>query len=190
MSIPKASIMSFLFYHYFDFYLHRLILPVLQLDINGLSFASGFFVNLLSVTFIHLFSLVVCSFQFLYDVPLCKYTTVYSNVDEHLDWFQFGAITHNAAIKTLHMSFSEYTYAFLLGIYIQGEAKLGLQLFAVVHMENNTIINNNTRINSVSHTHKYKPTFAPPCVYVCTCVYIYMSRLVMSLGTHIFDLSR
>ena len=39
----------------------------------------------------------------------------------------------------------------------------GKSRFKVVHMKNNTIINN-TRINCVSHTHNYKPTFVPPCV--------------------------
>ena len=35
----------------------------------------------------------------------------------------------------------------------------------VVCMGNNTIINNNTRINSVCpRTHDYKPALAPPCV--------------------------
>ena len=39
----------------------------------------------------------------------------------------------------------------------------GKSRFTVVHMENNTIINNNTRINSVLRTHNYKPTFSLPC---------------------------
>ena len=34
--------------------------------------------------------------------------------------------------------------------------------FTVVYMENNIIINNNTRINAVSHTHSCKSAFASP----------------------------
>ena len=41
----------------------------------------------------------------------------------------------------------------------------GKSRFTVVCMETNTSINNNTRINCVSHTHSYKRTFNPPCVY-------------------------
>ena len=37
----------------------------------------------------------------------------------------------------------------------------GKNRFTVFHMENNTIINkNNTTINSVLHSHNFKPTFA------------------------------
>ena len=32
------------------------------------------------------------------------------------------------------------------------------------------LINNNTRINFVSYTHDYKPTFANPHMCVCVCV--------------------
>ena len=38
--------------------------------------------------------------------------------------------------------------------------------FTVVCLENDIIINSNTRINSVSHDQNGKPTFAPPCIVV------------------------
>ena len=41
----------------------------------------------------------------------------------------------------------------------------GKSRFTVVCTENTTI-NNNTTINSVLHTHNYKPTFAPSCIIV------------------------
>ena len=40
--------------------------------------------------------------------------------------------------------------------------KVGKNRF-IVHMENNTIVNN-IRIHCVSRTHNCKSTFAPPCV--------------------------
>lgn len=40
--------------------------------------------------------------------------------------------------------------------------------FTVVHIECNTIINNNARMSCVLHTHNSNPTFAPPCTYICT----------------------
>ena len=46
--------------------------------------------------------------------------------------------------------------------YLQGGAKIGLQLFIWKIIQK--LINNNTRINSVSCTQNCKPTFAPPCV--------------------------
>ena len=39
----------------------------------------------------------------------------------------------------------------------------GKSRFTVVHMENNTVINTNTRINSVFHI---LSTFAPPCIFI------------------------
>ena len=47
-------------------------------------------------------------------------------------------------------------------LFIQGGAKAGLQLFLLKRIP--YLINNNTRINSVLHTHNYKPTFASPCI--------------------------
>ena len=48
----------------------------------------------------------------------------------------------------------------------------------VVHIENDTIINNNTKINSVLGTHNCKATFANPCiyfVYLSVCLSVYLS---------------
>ena len=52
----------------------------------------------------------------------------------------------------------------------------------VVHIENDTIINNNTKINSVLGTHNCKATFANPCIYfvylsVCPSTYLATSQL-------------
>lgn len=55
----------------------------------------------------------------------------------------------------------------------------GRLILVVVSMENDTK-NNDTRISSVSHTHKYKPTCAP----LCTSILSPESFLhIMTLGT-------
>ena len=59
-----------------------------------------------------------------------------------------------------------HLYIFVVHTYIYTYTGWGKSRFTVVHIENNTIINNNnTRINSVSYTHNYKLLLPDP-VYI------------------------
>ena len=46
-------------------------------------------------------------------------------------------------------------------------------------MENNIIINDNTRINSVSRTHNSKPTFAPPCTHILSILPPWLNQVIL-----------
>ena len=71
----------------------------------------------------------------------------------------------NGYIKKTLRNFQRSRYNTLIPIgknFLQGGARVGLQLFEWKIIQQ--LINNNTRINSVLHTHNYKPTFAPHCM--------------------------